>query len=306
MLKAAAEGCRDIVELLLRKGADIHQTEPKNKFNALLKAIQYEQSDIVKLLLDYGADPNSSDKFGVTALMYACQKGQENNVELLIESGAEVNAQSLIKKSALLYALEYNYPEIATYLFENGADINQADIYNQSALLFAANYGYTALVEDLVEMGADINLKTKDDLTAAVIAQQHEYDDIVQFLLESGADSTGLVFTDSTETEADSLMADLFDTPPEPIGGISAVLKRLRYPKKAKEAGLHGTVKVNVLVDKRGRVKETEILESFEDEDCEKAAIRAIRNTRWKSAKKGRKSVEAWAEIPIEFTLNDE
>jgi TonB family protein len=238
--------------------------------------------------------------------MLAARNGDFKMTEILANKGADVNAKTLIGHTPLLYALEFGRLEIAEMLIENGADVNAVDMYNHSTLIHAASRGYSELVQSLVAKGVDIDLKTEKDETAALLAQKKEHNEIVTFLLENGADSTGLVFVDSTALALERELAEMYDTPPEPIGGMEAVQKRLRYPKKSKDAGLEGDVKIKVTVDKRGRVRNTEVLESFEDDDCDKAAQRAVRSTRWKAAEKDKKKVEAWVEVTVEFKLDEE
>jgi TonB family protein len=304
LMKAASEGCVEIVRLLLDAKVDVNRAEPRHKYNPLLKAVMFNRPEIVELLIARGAKIEVTDKFGNTALMLASRSGYIDIVEFLIEKGAKVNTKSLIGHTALLYALEFGQPEIAEMLIDAGADVKSVDIYNNSTLILAASRGYSDIVASLVGKGVDINLKTKKDETAAVLAQKNEYDDIVNFLLQSGADSTGLVFVDSTALAQEQALAEMYDTPPEPIGGLPAIQKRLRYPKKAKDAGLIGEVKIKVTVDKRGRVGKTEVLESFGDADCDKAAQNAVKGVRWKAAEKDKKKVEAWVDIVVEFKLD--
>ncbi|RQW08419.1 TonB family protein [candidate division KSB1 bacterium] len=305
LMKAASEGCADIVRLLMDAKVDINRSEPKQKHTPLLKAVLFNRPEIVAILVVKGAKINVADKFGNTPLMLAARSGHIDIVDFLISKGADVNAKTLIGHTALLYALEFGQPEIAKMLISQGADVKSVDMYNNSTLMLAAARGYSDIVESLVAKGVDVNLKTKKDQTAAVLAQKKAHDDIVQFLLQSGADSTGLVFVDSTALAAEQARAEMYDTPPEAIGGMEAVQKRLRYPKKAKEAGLTGEVKLRVTVDKRGRVAETEILESFGDEECDKAAQSAVQGSRWKAAEKEKTKVEAWVDVVIEFKLDE-
>ena len=47
--------------------------------------------DVVQLLLDRGADPNKTDKDGMTALHCAAFNGNKDVVQLLLDRGAEPN-----------------------------------------------------------------------------------------------------------------------------------------------------------------------------------------------------------------------
>jgi ankyrin repeat protein len=56
---------------------------------ALMLASQWGHKEVVKLLLDNGADVNAKADDGWTALMLASEKGNKEIVELLISYGAE-------------------------------------------------------------------------------------------------------------------------------------------------------------------------------------------------------------------------
>jgi len=89
-----------------------------------------------------------------------------------------------------------------------------------------------------------------------------------------------------------------YDDPPKPLTPI-----RPKYPEIAQEAGIEGTIIVQVFVDKKGRVKETTILKGIPNTGLDEAAIEAIRKTRFKPAKAREKSVGVWISIPINFRL---
>ena len=89
-----------------------------------------------------------------------------------------------------------------------------------------------------------------------------------------------------------------YDDPPKPLSPI-----RPKYPEIAQEAGIEGTVIVQVFVDKKGRVKDTLILKGIPNTGLDEAAIEAIRNTRFKPAKQRERTVGVWISIPVNFRL---
>jgi protein TonB len=93
------------------------------------------------------------------------------------------------------------------------------------------------------------------------------------------------------------------DKYPEPIGGIEAMIKNVVYPVSAKEAGIQGKVLVKTIVDEKGNVVETEILESV-NADCDKAAMDAIKKTKFTPGIKDNKPVKAEVTIPVMFKLS--
>ena len=82
--------------------------EDGNGNTPLMYAAENGNKDIVKLLIDKGANVNKQDKNGKTPLMYAVVKGNKDIVKLLIENGAIVNKQNKDGQKALDYVENIN------------------------------------------------------------------------------------------------------------------------------------------------------------------------------------------------------
>lgn len=93
---------------------------------------------------------------------------------------------------------------------------------------------------------------------------------------------------------------DKVDVFPEPIGGIEEMIKNVVYPQTAKDAGIEGKVFVKAIIDEQGNVTETSIIKSV-NEDCDKAAMDAIKKTKFIPGTKDNKPVKAEVVIPIMF-----
>ncbi len=93
------------------------------------------------------------------------------------------------------------------------------------------------------------------------------------------------------------------DKQPEPIGGIEAILKNVVYPQSAKEANIQGKVLIKAIIDEKGNVAETEVINSIQ-KDCDQAAVDAIKKTKFTPATKDGKPVIAEVVIPIMFKLD--
>ena len=78
---AAAIGKRDVVELLLLKGADVN-TRDQNRWTPLHVATANDQKEVVELLLAKGADVNAKDKNLVTPMRWAESAGYPDNTVL--------------------------------------------------------------------------------------------------------------------------------------------------------------------------------------------------------------------------------
>ena len=89
-----------------------------------------------------------------------------------------------------------------------------------------------------------------------------------------------------------------YDDPPVPLSPI-----RPKYPEIAQEAGIEGTVVVQVFVDDRGRVKDTVILKGIPNTGLDEAATLAIRAVRFRPARQRERAVGVWISIPVNFRL---
>lgn len=91
-----------------------------------------------------------------------------------------------------------------------------------------------------------------------------------------------------------------YDDPPKPLTRI-----RPKYPEIAQEAGIEGTVYIQVFVDYKGRVRETHVLKGIPNTGLNEAAMDAIRKTRFSPAKQRERPVGVWISIPVNFRLKN-
>ena len=85
----------------------------------LLWACRYEHLEVIKLLIENGADVSAGNN---CALMMASENGRLEVVKLLIENGADVSVRN---NYALQWASIYGHLEVAKLLIENGAKNEQ-------------------------------------------------------------------------------------------------------------------------------------------------------------------------------------
>lgn len=71
----------------MRKGESFY-----HRTHALHKAAEAGNSDVVKLLIDHGADTEKLDSFKRTPLMKAAYYGQDQTIKALVENGADIHA----------------------------------------------------------------------------------------------------------------------------------------------------------------------------------------------------------------------
>lgn len=75
-----------IIQMLINNGANINEKEPIEGFTPLLHAIENNNIDIIKLLIDNDVDVNITDNFGTTPLLLAANKKNGVIVDMLLET----------------------------------------------------------------------------------------------------------------------------------------------------------------------------------------------------------------------------
>lgn len=116
---AAFFGHREIVRLLLANGAQASlAARNAQRVTALHGAVARGDTDIVKLLLEHGADPNARQESGFVPLHEAAANGKEVIARLLIEHGASVDAATDDGKTAYDLAVARGQKAMAEWLLK--------------------------------------------------------------------------------------------------------------------------------------------------------------------------------------------
>ena len=127
-------------------------------------------AEIVKILIEAGADVHASNSIQSSPLHYASQSSSVPVVKVLIEAGASVNAVDSDQRSPLHHASSWN-PAVVPVLLEAGAKVNVLDNFNSSPLFWAAKYKEEASVVALMAASADPHLGDSP-LTSSIVSDE--------------------------------------------------------------------------------------------------------------------------------------
>ena len=111
--------------------------------------------DVVRLLIEKGADANAEDKYKRTPLHLAAMSGHLEVVRLLTGKGADATAEDTNKRTPLLLAAKNGHLDVVGLLIEKGADVAAKDKHRRTPLLLAAENSHLEVVRLLIEEGAD-------------------------------------------------------------------------------------------------------------------------------------------------------
>jgi ankyrin repeat protein len=146
------------------------------------------ETDVAKMLLAMGADPNAIGTGGTTPLADAAFRGNVDGVRLLLAHGALVNAVSKAGTQPIHDAALGDSAEVIRELAIHGADINARTRDDaQTPLYIAAVMGKMKAVEALVALGADLTTKDSRGRTPLDAAERAGLTDVVAFLRRAQA-----------------------------------------------------------------------------------------------------------------------
>jgi ankyrin repeat protein len=113
-------------------------------------------------------------------------------VRLLLERGAEINQANEYGGTALRFAVSWGYEEIVSILVSNGADPSKKGYRGQTALMRASWVGHVPIVRLLLRSmgGGGLDECDEDGRTALCYACLEGHADVVRALLLAGADRT--------------------------------------------------------------------------------------------------------------------
>ncbi|KFY45887.1 hypothetical protein V494_00717 [Pseudogymnoascus sp. VKM F-4513 (FW-928)] len=201
------------VKLFLELGADATKGSnpyyPDSKLlpNVPVGPLHFAKSDdMVRLLLDAGADVNDSPHQWGTPLHGAADRGDVSLAKFLLENGAHVDVPNANAATPLHIAAELGDLDMATLLLDTGADVNACgsfdintyDIYEELnnherrgtalhfALLRKEDTGLP-MAKLLLDRGADLGRTDNDLATPLHIAARHCNQSTVKLVLDHGA-----------------------------------------------------------------------------------------------------------------------
>ena len=245
LMLACKRGHLKMIELLIEKGADVDfLTSSYQARSALMLAVEDRKLDVVNLLIRLGAQVADTRGSGrECALTIACKRGDLEIVKVLLPKGPKSVNLSEVKwargsfimvgptthvrydggscdESPVNITVEQGYLELLTWLLEGGAEVpanslhlaisNQSDrtpaivelllkhgaMVNEtgkgaSALMMASCYGYNEIVKKLLKKGADVDHKSEDHgpYFSLWIAAMEGHAEVVETLLKGGANA---------------------------------------------------------------------------------------------------------------------
>ncbi|XP_071947978.1 uncharacterized protein [Antedon mediterranea] len=185
LMNAAQKGHKDIVKVLIEYGADVNAQTSSGK-DALMLTCFVGHLDVVKILRQHGAKWTVADKGGSTAIHWAVDGGNTELLRWMIRDGADVSARESVSGWTPLIrcATMGGNVDIGRVLINADADVNARDSDGKTALMNATLNGHQALIELLVSRGADLYIQNDQGKTAIHMAHSFDRKRVIKFFEE--------------------------------------------------------------------------------------------------------------------------
>ena len=184
-LRAASnKGHIDVVRVLLDHGANVNTIDKRN--TPLRSAYVGGHLEIMRLLLEHGADVDAWDDSDLL-LNRASRNGQAEVVHLFLQHNADVNSRGFLDWTPLQGASLHGHTKVVRILLDHGAEIVARSSYDHP-LQFAIANNSLEIVQLLLEHGADVNIRDESDRTPYQVAESDGLTEIAQLLLVHGAE----------------------------------------------------------------------------------------------------------------------
>ncbi|KAL3080011.1 hypothetical protein niasHT_034569 [Heterodera trifolii] len=183
LIIAARNGHIKVVELLLKLGADPHETgtvtfdgEQITRVPPLWAAAAAGHLEVCKQLVARGVNVNQTTNTNSTPLRGACYDGNLDIVKFLVESGADIEIPNRHGHTALMIASYREKVEVVRYLLSVGAQTDRTSTKGNTVLHDAAEAGNEEILRILLDSGTKIQ---PDDygvtplLSAALAGHSH-------------------------------------------------------------------------------------------------------------------------------------
>jgi len=149
--------------------------------------------DVVKFLLEHGADPDAKNNNDSSPLDQAAYYGSAKGAQLMLEHGANIHARTREGQTPLhqvvtglddtIDALDM-FLDTMRCLLAHGADVDALDHDHATPLHVTSYCGCVEGARILLEHGANVHLEDKAGETPSQVASLRGWTEITQLLLE--------------------------------------------------------------------------------------------------------------------------
>lgn len=184
LMEAARKGSREMVRLLLRRGADVTQRSDIESWNALGHAAESGHTAAFRVLAEAGSPLDISDLNGQPLFHMLARLERTEEMSIALQCGLSVDLRDGMGHTALMIAAQENALCGLRHLLSHGADTEAQDADGLTPLMHAAQFGHTEAAALLLAHGADCAARNPlTHMTAADYAAYCGHPELARWLV---------------------------------------------------------------------------------------------------------------------------
>lgn len=193
LMKAVEMNNEDLIKVLIEAGADVDFVVEETQESCLYRAVYSQQKDTALILLKAGANTNTHNIFQVTPLARVTIDPNGKNLEIadiLVEAGADINDVVNERGQTALHVAAMGSGSLTDslqFLLDKGATTNIYDNEGHTPLTRAVLHNNIEAVKSLIAAGADVNFPAMNGKKPLFIANELDYYEIAGKLRKAGA-----------------------------------------------------------------------------------------------------------------------
>ena len=185
MHEAAASGDSELLRMVLQAGADVNAADETGA-TPLMDAVNADNFTAVEMLLAYHASPMIQNMYGLNAFHVAAMQAGEDVIILLREAGADPMSRDAYGKTPLAFAFERG-PEILNAVLYGVRTVADSD-GNTPLHLAVEENAPESVFAALLERGFPLDYRNRQGITALQLALNNGNEAAMRILLAAGAD----------------------------------------------------------------------------------------------------------------------
>ncbi len=186
---ASAAGDLARVKELVEKGADVNAPSAAEREAPLLAALKGNQPEVAAYLIDHGADVKTEGVGGDTALTHAAYWGTTDLVKRILDMGADRMKTNSVGRTPLHYAVERNHLDAVRLLTPGPAGINAPDSRGNAPIDLAITNASEEMVLTLLNAGAKFSVEPDRTMERVDICVQKRWFATIDRALEQAANA---------------------------------------------------------------------------------------------------------------------
>uniref|UniRef100_A0A669BQ67 Euchromatic histone-lysine N-methyltransferase 2 n=1 Tax=Oreochromis niloticus TaxID=8128 RepID=A0A669BQ67_ORENI len=171
LLEAIINNHVEVARYLVQNGACVYHIE-EDGYTGLHHAAKLGNLEIVNMLLETGqVDVNAQDSGGWTPIIWAAEHKHVDVIKALLNRGADVTINDKELNVCLHWAAYAGNVDIAELVLNAGCSLSSVNVHGDTPLHIAAREGYLECVTLFLSRGADIDIMNREGDTPLTLAR---------------------------------------------------------------------------------------------------------------------------------------